>query len=57
MLVRYTQGETRVEQVALDLIDRDEALKQLKHHLLQAQQQMKKQVDRKRKDDKFMVGE
>ncbi|KAJ9564989.1 hypothetical protein OSB04_000955 [Centaurea solstitialis] len=57
MLVRYTQGETRVEQVEADLVDRDEALVQLKHHLLRAQQQMKKYADQKRKDQEFQVGE
>ena len=37
-IIRFTQGETRVEAVAVELVDRDEALRQLKHHLLRAQQ-------------------
>ena len=32
--------------MAADLVDRDEALRQLKHNLLRAQQQMKKYVDK-----------
>ncbi|KAJ9547856.1 LOW QUALITY PROTEIN: hypothetical protein OSB04_020399 [Centaurea solstitialis] len=54
LLVRYTQGETRV---AADLLDRDEALVQLKHHLTRAQQQMKKYADKRRKEEEFKVGE
>ena len=56
-IIRFTQGETRVEAVAAELVDRDEALRQLKHHLLRAQQQMKKYADRKRRDLTFEVGE
>jgi len=37
-----------VEAVAHELVDRDEALRQLKHHLLLAQQQMKKYADNKK---------
>src|ERR1044072_943459 len=37
-LLQFSQGETRVEVVAKELIDRDEALCHLKHHLLHAQQ-------------------
>ncbi|MCH87507.1 hypothetical protein A2U01_0008378, partial [Trifolium medium] len=33
-LMRWSQGETRVEAVQRELIDRDEALRQLKHQLL-----------------------
>ncbi|KAI5436155.1 hypothetical protein KIW84_022565 [Lathyrus oleraceus] len=50
-------GETRVEAVAADLVDRDEALRQLKHNLLRAQQQMKKYADKKRRDVSLEVGE
>ena len=46
-----------MEAVAVELVDRDEALRQLKHHLLQAQQQMKKYADKKRRDVSFEVGE
>jgi len=38
LLVHFTQGETRVEIVAADLVDRDEAIRQLKYQLLRAQQ-------------------
>lgn len=48
-LVRFIEGETYVEAVAAKLVDLDEALRQLKYHLLRAQQQMKKYADRKRK--------
>lgn len=36
-LLRFTIGETKVEAVARELQDRDEALRQLKAHLLRAQ--------------------
>jgi len=36
-LARYIPGETAVEVVAQDLINKDEALKQLKYHLQIAQ--------------------
>lgn len=41
-LILFSQGETKVEAVEFKLVDRDEALRRLKHHLLKAQQQMKK---------------
>ncbi|KAI5442459.1 hypothetical protein KIW84_011505 [Lathyrus oleraceus] len=56
-LIRFSQGETRVEAVATNLVERDEALRQLKHNLLRAQQQMKKYADKKRRDVSFEVGE
>jgi hypothetical protein len=56
-LIRFSQGETRVEAVAAELVDRDEALRQLKHHLLRPQQEMKKYADKKRRDVSFEVGE
>ncbi|GAU25313.1 hypothetical protein TSUD_375770, partial [Trifolium subterraneum] len=56
-LKRWSQGETRVEAVQRELIDRDEALRQLKHQLMKAQERMKSQADRKREDRSFMVGE
>jgi hypothetical protein len=46
-----------VEAVAAELVDRDEALRQLKHHLLRPQQEMKKYADKKRRDVSFEVGE
>jgi hypothetical protein len=56
-LTRWLQGETRVEAVQRDLIDRDEALRQLKSQLLRAQEKMKHQADRKRTDRSYEVGE
>ncbi|KAK2389125.1 hypothetical protein QL285_062745 [Trifolium repens] len=56
-LTRWLQGETRVEAVQRDLIDRDEALRQLKSQLLRAQEKMKHRADRKRTDRSYEVGE
>lgn len=38
-------------------MDRDEALRQLKEHLLRAQGRMKTQADAKRVDKSFAIGE
>lgn len=57
VLTRYVQGETRVEAVHRDLLDRDEALRQLKHHLQRAQGRMKSKADSKRKERSFSIGE
>lgn len=51
--MHYTDGETRVEAVARELKDRDEALRQLKYNLKQAQDQMKAQEDKKRTNVQF----
>lgn len=56
-LIRFLSNETKVAAVALELQERDEALSQLKAHLLRAQQQMKTYADKKRRDVKFEVGE
>ncbi|GAU21227.1 hypothetical protein TSUD_11450 [Trifolium subterraneum] len=56
-LVKFLSNETKVAAVALELSERDEALKQLKLHLLKSQQQMKAYADRKRQDLQFAVGE
>jgi len=56
-LVRFTQGETNMKAMATELVDRDEALWQLKYHLLRAQQKMKKYADRKHKPVVFELGE
>jgi hypothetical protein len=56
-LLHYLSNETKVQAVALELSDRDEALAQLKMHLLRAQQQMKKYADLSRRDVKFEVGD
>lgn len=48
-LVHFLEGETRVEVVARELGDRDEALRQVKYNLHRAGEQMKSYAD-KRKD-------
>ncbi|KAJ0585794.1 putative nucleotidyltransferase, Ribonuclease H [Helianthus annuus] len=54
---QFIPGEIRVDSVARDLQDRDEALKQLKVHLSNAQGAMKLHADKKRRDVQFSVGE
>jgi hypothetical protein len=56
-LLRFLSNETKVAAVALELQDRDEALNQMKMHLLKAQQQMQAYANKKRRDLKFEVGE
>ena len=56
-IIRFLSNETKVAAVALELSERDEALNQLKAHLLRAQQQMKTYSDKKRREVKFKVGE
>jgi hypothetical protein len=56
-LHRWIQGETRVEAVQRDLLDRDEALRQLRNQLLRAQEKMKHQADKRRNDRSFVCGE
>ncbi|MCH81804.1 hypothetical protein A2U01_0002597 [Trifolium medium] len=57
VLARCVQGETRVEVVQRDLVDRDEALRQLKTQLLKAQERMRNQADKRRIDRNFVCGE
>ena len=47
-IIRFLKGETKVEAVARDLEDRDEAIRQLKYNLIKAQEQMKKYANKKR---------
>ncbi|GAU17006.1 hypothetical protein TSUD_37640 [Trifolium subterraneum] len=56
-LVRFLSNETKVAAVALELEDRDEALRQLKLHLQKAQEQMTTYANKKRRDLCFTVGE
>ena len=56
-IIHYLQRETLVELVAQALLDKDEALKQLKHNLLMAQQIMKQKVDIHRRDVTLAVGD
>lgn len=46
-ITRFLIVETKVEAVQRKLSDRDEDLRQLKHHLQRAQCRMKTQVDLK----------
>lgn len=57
MITRFLMDETRLEAVQRELIDRDEALRQLKHHLQRAQGRMKSQADHKRTERSFAVGD
>jgi hypothetical protein len=56
-ITRWVQGETRVEAVQKELVDRDEALKQLREQLMRAQDRMKQMADKKRCDKSFAIGE
>ncbi|KAD2804662.1 hypothetical protein E3N88_38039 [Mikania micrantha] len=56
-ILQFIPGEVRVESVARELQDRDEALRQLKVHLSNAQSTMKLQADKHRRDVQFMVGD
>nr|KYP34553.1 Retrovirus-related Pol polyprotein from transposon 297 family [Cajanus cajan] len=56
-LTHYLPGETRVEAVARELLDRGEILRQLKYHLHRAQQQMKIYANQKRRDLSFEIDE
>ncbi|XP_073221532.1 uncharacterized protein [Cicer arietinum] len=55
-VVRYLSGETKVEAVTAELVDRDEGLRQLKYHLNKVEEQMKRYADKKRTYS-FEVGE
>nr|KYP38490.1 Retrotransposable element Tf2 [Cajanus cajan] len=57
MLVRGTQGEIRVESVQREINERDEALRQLKKHLIRAQDRMKTQADKHRQERSFEEGD
>ncbi|KAK7281730.1 hypothetical protein RIF29_09972 [Crotalaria pallida] len=56
-LTKFIPGETLVEAVAQDLMDRDEILKQLKFHLSRAQDHMTKFADRKRRPSLIQPGD
>lgn len=56
-ITRWGLGETRVDAVQRELVDRDEVLRQLKAQLLRAQGRMKSQADTKRVEKSFTVGE
>ncbi|MCI29790.1 hypothetical protein A2U01_0050999, partial [Trifolium medium] len=54
-LIKFLSNETKVAAVAVELTERDEALKQLKLHLLKAQEQMTSYANKKRRDLSFDV--
>nr|KYP34190.1 Transposon Ty3-G Gag-Pol polyprotein [Cajanus cajan] len=56
-IIQYLPSETQVDSVAAILSDRDEALRQLKFHLHRAQQTMKKNADKHRRQLEFSVGD
>jgi hypothetical protein len=56
-IIRYLSNETKVDAVALELSERDEALNQLKLHLQRAQEQMTAYANKNRRDLCFAVGE
>lgn len=56
-LVRYLPGETKVEAVQWDLMERDECLRRLKYHSNRAQARMKNLADSHRKDRELVVGD
>nr|GFA61054.1 hypothetical protein [Tanacetum cinerariifolium] len=57
MVFRFIPCEVQCEAVLQDLLDRDEALKQLKYHFQHAQACMKASADRHHRDVKFSVGD
>ncbi|GAU10042.1 hypothetical protein TSUD_272800 [Trifolium subterraneum] len=56
-LIRFASNETKVAAVAVELSERDEALRQLKLHLLRSQEKMASYANKKRRDLSFEVGE
>lgn len=50
LVVRYMQGKTKMTVMFEELPDMDEALRQLKHHLIRAWEEMEKCANKKRKD-------
>lgn len=55
-VVKYIPGEVKVELVAHELQDTDEALRQLKLHLTRAQEQIKQMADANGRYVTFEVG-
>ncbi|CAJ2667925.1 unnamed protein product [Trifolium pratense] len=56
-ILRFLSNETKVEAVALELSERDEALSQLKVHLIKAHEKLSSYANKKRRDLSFHVGE
>ncbi|KAI5421034.1 hypothetical protein KIW84_044755 [Lathyrus oleraceus] len=57
VITNYLPGEVKVEAVQRDLADHNECLRQLKHHLARARDQMKTQANRHRKERSSTVGD
>ncbi|XP_071739339.1 uncharacterized protein [Rutidosis leptorrhynchoides] len=56
-LFQFVPGEVRCEAVMQELLDRDEAIKQLKYHYSRSQATMKSSADKHRRDVEFAVGD
>lgn len=56
-IVQVVQGEVKMEAVQKDLMERDEVLRQLKTHLLRAQDRMRVQANKHRRERNFEVGD
>jgi hypothetical protein len=57
VVIKCVPGEVKMGAVQRELLDRDEALRQLKSHLIRAQARMKSQADKNRQECSFHVGE
>ena len=56
-MVQHIPSEIKVEVVAGEFRDREEALRQLKHHLTIAQEQMRRTANAHRRDIQFDIGD
>jgi len=56
-LARFVPSETAMETEAQELMNHDEALKQLRYHLSRTQEQMAKFANKKRKPSQIKVGD
>ena len=56
-VMQHIPGEIKVEVVAREFRDRDEALRQLKHHLTIAHEQMRRTANSHRRDIQFDIGD
>lgn len=56
-MLQYLPGETRIEEVSTTLMDRDEIIRQLRHHILNAQNSMSQYANKKRREVEYQVGD
>ncbi|XP_062099824.1 uncharacterized protein LOC133805673 [Humulus lupulus] len=56
-ITAYTRGSTTIQAVEEDLMTRDTILRQLKHNLQQAQNHMRQQANKKRRNINFNIGD